>query len=495
MSEAAAFSFRAPSRSMGLKLLLVCFMALLMSIPALLVFGLLSDRTGRAETVARDVGAMVGGPQTFLGPVLAVPYATPPAAAGQPAEKGVFVIFPATADATAAMTSDVRRRGLFKVPVWTADLTFKSSFDLAPSVARAPAGAALDWSRAEILLGASDARGAQADIALTAGGTALTLSPAQQISDVVVNGGDAGPREAAQPLRFFGAAAAMASPDARFEVDAKARFSGARRLAMLAFGKTTAFSVKGDTKGLTLEPSFDGGFLPATRQVGRDGFEAAWRVPFIARGVPAEGGPDTLARLGATALGVSLVEPANPYQAVSRSLKYAPMFIGIVFLTFSLFEATRRTRVHPAQYVLIGLAQLVFYLLLLSIAERTSFTIGFVIAAVAPVGLISSNAGWAFDSRRQGLAALGIFSGLYTLIYVLMRLEDFALLVGSITCFIALALAMWFTRKIDWYGGGSPETDPGKESPKMDKSASARSGAAVPQAAKPKRATRSKDAV
>jgi inner membrane protein len=128
--------------------------------------------------------------------------------------------------------------------------------------------------------------------------------------------------------------------------------------------------------------------------------------------------------------------------------------------------------VHPAQYVLIGLAQLVFYLLLLSIAERTSFTIGFVIAAVATVGLISAYAGWAFDSRRQGLAALGIFAALYTLIYVLMRLEDFALLVGSITCFIALALAMWFTRNIDWYGGG----------------------AAVPEPTKTKRATRSKDA-
>lgn len=474
MSEAAAFSFRAPSRSMGLKLLLVCFMALLMSIPALLVFGLLSDRTGRAETVARDVGAMVGGPQTFLGPVLAVPYTTPPAAAGQPAEKGVFVIFPASAQASAAMTSDVRQRGLFKVPVWTADLSYRSSFDLAPSVARAPAGAALDWSRAEILLGASDARGAQADIALTAGGTALTLSPAQQISDVALNGGEGGPRHAAeQPLRFFGANLPLA-PNAKFDVEAKARFSGAQRLAMLAFGKTTSFSVKGDTTGLTLEPSFDGGFLPATRNVTRDGFDAAWSVPFIARGVPAEGGPETLTRLGSTALGVSLVEPANPYQAVSRSLKYAPMFIGIVFLTFALFEATRRTRVHPAQYVLIGLAQLVFYLLLLSIAERTSFTTGFVIAAVATVGLISAYAGWAFDSRRQGVAALGIFSALYALIYVLMRLEDFALLVGSITCFIALALAMWFTRNIDWYGGGS--------------------GASAPEPAKTKRATRSKDA-
>ncbi len=461
MSETGVFSIRTPSRSMGLKLLLVCALALLMSVPALLVFALLSDRTSRAEQVAAEVGALTGGPQTFLGPVLAVPYITPPAAAGQPAERGVFVIFPTTGSATASIKSDVRRRGLFKVPVWAADLTFRSSFDLGESVARAPSGAMLDWSRSELLLGGSDARGAQQDIAVRAGTADLTLSPAQTLSDVAMTAPETRQRTPGQAsLRFFGApAAGLAGPDAKFEVSAAARFTGAQRLAVLAFGKTTAFSASGDSKGVGVEPSFDGGFLPTARQVNADGFTATWRVPFIARGVPAEGTAETLSRLGATALGVSLIEPANPYQAVSRSLKYAPMFIGIVFLTFSLFEATRRTRVHPAQYVLIGLAQLVFYLLLLSIAERTSFTTGFVIAATATVGLISTYAGWAFESRKQGFVALGIFGALYGLIYVLMRLEDFALLVGSVTCFAALALAMYFTRRIDWYGGGSPEPE------------------------------------
>ena len=149
---------------------------------------------------------------------------------------------------------------------------------------------------------------------------------------------------------------------------------------------------------------------------------------------------------------MSFVEPADPYQSVARSLKYALMFVGLVFLAFFLFETAQGRRVHPAQYVLIGLAQIVFYLLLLSIAERLGFDAAFLIAAGATVGLISAYAGWVFESRRQGLVALAAFSLLYALIYVLMRLEDLALLVGALASFAAIAAVMYFTRRIDWYG-------------------------------------------
>lgn len=137
---------------------------------------------------------------------------------------------------------------------------------------------------------------------------------------------------------------------------------------------------------------------------------------------------------------------------MARSLKYAPMFIGLVFLAYFLFETTQGRRVHPAQYVLIGLAQIIFYLLLLSIAEHTSFDAGFAIAATATVALISAYAGWTFESRRQGVIALVAFAALYGLIYVLMRLEDFALLIGALTSFAAIAAVMYFTRRVDWYG-------------------------------------------
>ncbi|HEY9217731.1 MAG TPA: cell envelope integrity protein CreD, partial [Phenylobacterium sp.] len=230
----------------------------------------------------------------------------------------------------------------------------------------------------------------------------------------------------------------------------------AERLTVLPFAKTTTVAAKGDWP----DPSFDGGFLPVRRQVTKDGFTASWSVPFIARGVAAQVSSTGLAPLASTAFGVSFVDPGNPYQSVSRSLKYAPMFLGLVFLAYFMFETMQNKRVHPAQYVLIGLAQLVFYLLLLSIAEQIGFDAGFAIAATATVALISAYAGWVFESRKQGAIALVSFSALYGLIYVLMRLEDLALLIGALTSFAAIAAVMYFTRRVDWYGSAAPEPAP-----------------------------------
>ena len=445
-----------PSRSMGLKLLLVCALALVMSIPALFVFMLLGDRTHRAEQVVAEVGGLLGGPQTFLGPVLAIPYTNPPAKAGDAAERGVLVVFPTEGHADVASHSEVRQRSLFKVPVYQADLKFKATFDLAGVAARAPEGASLDWSRSEFLVGASDARGAQADVLFTAAGKPLDIAPAATLSGANVSAAKdttAAVTPDDNALRLFGASAAgIAAPDARFDATARLKFSGAERMAVLAFAKTTTVTAKGDWP----HPSFDGGFLPATRTITDQGFTANWSVPFIARGMPAQVDSHALSTLGQAALGVSFVEPANPYQSVARSLKYALMFVGLVFLAYFLFETTQKRRVHPAQYVLIGLTQVIFYLLLLSVAERIGFDLAFLAAAGATVGLISAYAGWVFESRRQGLIALSAFTLLYGLIYVLMRLEDLALLVGAFASFAAIAAVMYVTRRLDWYGAAAP---------------------------------------
>ena len=175
-------------------------------------------------------------------------------------------------------------------------------------------------------------------------------------------------------------------------------------------------------------------------------------MPFIARGVRAEGPSGLITGLDNTALGVSLIEVADPYQSVNRSLKYLPLFVGLVFLSYFIFEVTTGKRVHPAQYLLVGVAQIIFYLLLLSLAERVGFDLGFLIAGAATVALLGANAGWVFASRAQGARALAVFSLLYLLIYTLLRLEDNALLIGAMASFAAVAAVMYFTRKVDWYG-------------------------------------------
>jgi inner membrane protein len=150
-------------------------------------------------------------------------------------------------------------------------------------------------------------------------------------------------------------------------------------------------------------------------------------------------------------LGISFIELADPYQSVNRSLKYVLLFLGLVFLSYFIFETTTGKRVHPAQYILVGIAQIIFYLLLLSFAERIGFDYGFILAGTASVILLSANAGWIFSSRLQGVRAFVTFTLLYTLIYMLLTLEDNALLVGAIASFLAVSAAMYFTRRIDWY--------------------------------------------
>ena len=151
-------------------------------------------------------------------------------------------------------------------------------------------------------------------------------------------------------------------------------------------------------------------------------------------------------------LGIHL---ADSYRSTRRSLHYITLFLGLVFLTYFLFEVHTGKRVHPAQYALVGVAQTVFYLLLLSFAEHLGFDVSFLIAGASTIALLSVNAEWVFRSRTLALRALAVFTALYAFIYVLLRVEAYALLVGAIASFAAVAAAMYSTRNVDWYGSGN----------------------------------------
>jgi len=437
---------RFKSRSMGMKLIVVCGLALAMTIPALFVSGLVDERTSRAAGVIKEISGHVGGQQTFLGPTLAIPYTVPAQTKDGLPEHGTYLVFPIQGAVTVKTRTEERRRSLFKVPVFQADLQFDAAFDLTGVPLAAPLGAQLDWSQAELIVGASDARGALTDAVLTANGKAEAFSPTDNIDGLSTDSN--GNQNQRTPLTLFGVMVSkLAQPNSRFQVSATLRFSGAQRIAILAYGKATRMTVEGDWPN----PSFDGGFLPVKRTISPQGFSGEWAVPYIARGIQAEGRSSSFAGLDATGLGVSFVDLADPYQSVNRSLKYVLLFLGLLFLSYFIFEVTTGKRVHPAQYVLVGVAQIIFYLLLLSFAERIGFDLAFLVAGAATVVLLAANAGWIFLSRIQGFRALACFSLLYSLIYLLLRLEDNALLVGAIASFAAVASAMFFTRGLDWY--------------------------------------------
>jgi inner membrane protein len=446
----------------GGKALLVCALALLMAIPGVFVFALVADRAHRAETVTDDVSSLQGGPQQVLGPLLVAPDTTP-GDKGQPVP-GVYVISPQTGSVSVNVKAVALHRGIFEVPTYSADADITAAFAAPPANANLnlPVGSTIDWRGAQIVLGFSDLRGAKADIAgmldTPAGRTQMTFAPSSGFSlgdPAVPSGIKTGP-QAGFGLAIASAAPLIASPSGG-TFHAALHFTGAQRLSVLPFAKSTQVAISGAWKS----PSFDGGFLPAARQTAGDTFKATWNVPFIARGLSDHGPVSSLSlsSLGSEDIGVTFARSNNPYDNVIRALKYAVMFVGLVFLTFFVFEALSGHRLHPAQYVLIGLAQMAFYLLLLSLSEYIGFDLAFACAAVATVGLIAAYARSAFKSRAYGLRALAVFSVVYGLIYLLMRLEDFALLAGSLASFVGLSAAMYLTRNIDWYGG-RPATPP-----------------------------------
>jgi inner membrane protein len=455
------FSRLLPRRSFGLKLILVCFLALLMAVPAGFVWMLFFQRSQDANIAIAEVAALRGGQQDLMGPAIVVPFErdivvnvnSPNGLQTSQALQtiqGRMVLYPETGTADAQLTTEMRKRGLHDVPTYLADVSFSADFDPSRITAEAPGGARLKWSEARMMMSMGDLRGAK-EATLTVAGASLDLSPVEQQPAA----------NSHAPLTYRPLMSALlgwtGQPAAGgLQASATLRISGAQRITIAPFARDTTINLRGDWGS----PKFDGNVLPDTREVTDDGFTASWRIPFLARGAPGVGADLSFDTVIAPAPGATLLDPGNPYQSVERALKYAPLFVGLVFLTYFLFETTSKMRAHPAQYVLVGLAQTVFYMLLLSISEVAGFNMGFLIAAVATVLTLSLYAGSVFASRMAMAKALVAFSAIYALIYVLMRQEDYGLLVGSAASFLAIAGTMWMTRNLDWYGAGRTQPAP-----------------------------------
>ena len=440
-----------PQRSAGLKLILVCGLALLMAIPALFVYGVVHERSVGQIEATNAVSEGVGGAQSVLGPVLAVPYeriANPL----RPTQKsyGIAVAYAETGEAVASASVEERRRGLYLVPVFDTAISFTARFNPADLRSAVPRDATPLWNEARLFTGISDTRGIRDAVNVTFNGRDLTMEP------VDANRSEPG-AYATAPRASVALAGArvegLETLEAPINVTANLRLSGAERLAIGPFAKDTRVRLESNWT----DPSFTGGVLPVSHTSGQTetGFEADWRVAYLARGIPGAGADLDLGevtRHGHRDMAVRFMREANPYQSVERALKYCALFVGLVFLAHFLLEVMSGARAHPAQYILVGLAQAVFYLLLLAFAERFGFDPAFAIAATMTVLLTSAYAMSVFRSVRYGLKALVILSGIYALLFSLMRAEGYALLAGAVASFLAIGLTMFVTRNIDWYG-------------------------------------------
>jgi len=431
--------------SLGLKLIIVCALVMLMAIPAMFISYISYERSGRADDVINEVSQRYGGEQYISGPMLVAPYVQTDGLS-RVTESGNYVVFADKGRAEfSGIETAIRKRSLFKVPTYQGKGLLQGEFKRS-DFANLPEGLDIDWDRAKIVVSLSDVRGLKKDVGLLLpGGEVRKFEPAVFENSyrgtvreaVEVDGGKAksvsknyrsyGWMPESRPQTYLSAPAAdLFKTDGSFDAKVTLDIGGAKRLGFTPFAQSTTINLASDWA----DPGFEGGFPPDSREITQSGFSADWTVPYLRRGIRAHGKAHRLAALTGPdkIMTVQFVSTDNPYQTVNRALKYAVMFIGLVFIAYFLFEVIVGVRVHPAQYILIGLAQSIFYLLLLAFAERIGFTGAFLVSAGATVAATAGYAGAVFGDRKYIIKAGLVFALVYGLLYTLMRMQDFALI-------------------------------------------------------------------
>jgi inner membrane protein len=450
-------------RSPGFKFFLVGALVLLICIPLGIVWLLLSERQARAVEVQNKIAADWGQAQRLHGPYLIVPYTvsvriTDAQRTTESIQERRAVFLPDSFRVKGDVKTEVRRRSIYDVTVYRSSLMLEGSFAVPDISAVEAEPVSIRWQDAIVALGINDVSGLKETVDLRVdGGPTLPFEPSIGLPVSTSNGIHAriGPLvEAAMKQNPQAAGKASSIPAFAFRIGLA--LNGSSSLKIAPVGRQTFVDLSSDWP----HPSFGGGFLPMERTIAGNGFKAQWTVPHLARSVPQSfadlGGYQTsLDRFTGYDMGVDFFVPIDFYSLVDRAAKYGFMFLAVAFGAVFIMEVMSGKRVHAVQYIFVGLAMVIFYVLLLSLAEHTGFTAAYIAASAATGGIISLYVGKALQQARRGILMLGIFSLLYGLLYMILRLEDYALLTGAIAGFLLLTATMFATLRIDWSGENS----------------------------------------
>jgi inner membrane protein len=433
-------------RSPGIKFLVIAALTIAMAIPLLFIQFALSDRESTASGAITDVASGWGGAQIVAGPVLLLPYTVE---RQQTVNNQIVtstvrltaVLLPENLAINAKAAEETRWRGIYAVPVYRATIGMHATFTKASFAGLTPPDAKILWDQASVSVLVSDAHGLADNVALNINGQKIPFQPGGDIATNPVPGSTVSGSGMHAPISIT--APSDLALDTIFDL------RGSRELSFAPLGRRTTASMTSDWSS----PSFFGAFLPTTRAVTKDGFTASWIVPYLARGFGQsfETEEDAAGTVLTPASGVRFYQPVDHYQLVQRSLKYAILFIALAFLVFFVVETVSPKRLHAVQYALVGAAQALFYLLLLSFSEHIGFANAYLLAAAATVVLTGLYAMSALANLLRAGVLTAILAALYALLYIILNAEDYALLIGSSLLFVALAATMFVTRKIDWY--------------------------------------------
>lgn len=431
----------------------VVMLALL--IPLSFVRGIVDERAELYDSVVQDISKTWGGPQNLAGPLLVVPFTenhikesrvrdeSRPANApdayrlvkSSELVLNHMVIMPRSVRFDGTLAPEERKRGIYRSLVYTAELDLSGVFVLPAHeewMRAAPALHEIDYRHAYIIMGLSWPNALRSVSPFTWDGAGLRAEPGTR------------------PMRMSNGFRVPVSVDAgraEHSFSQKLVFNGSAGLRVTPVGDVTELALASPWSS----PSFRGDALPASREVGPDGFRASWNIPSLARPFP------NLATLsewpaGFTEfrVGVDLFESSTQYQLIHRAVKYGILFIGLTFLAFIVLDLGLRARLHPVQYGLVGLAMVVFYLSLLSLAEHVAFGAAYAAASACAILMISLYAAAALRAKRLGLGAGLLLTALYTLLYAILQMEDYALLMGTGLVLIMLGALMFVSRKLGY---------------------------------------------
>lgn len=450
------------AHSPAFKFFFIAFLILLLLVPLVMVGALVYERQGRSNSVMAEVARTWGGMQQITGPFLVVPYSVRVEVRDgdklvQQMQERRAVFLPEELNIRGNGASGVLSRSIFDVNVYTASLAIEGSFGVPDVTSVDPNAVAVRWRDATFALALNDVAGLKEAATLKINEQdVVAFSPSLGVPGTYMNGMHA--KLAGAPSVIEGDAAPKA-----FRFHADLVFTGSSSLNFAPAARETRVEITSDWP----HPSFSGAFLPIEREVTPGGFSAKWRIPHLARSVPqawslADSGID---RFLHSQFGVSFHQPVDFYGLVTRAVKYGVLFLAMAFMGVFVLELMSKTRVHAVQYLFVGLSMVFFYVLLLSLAEHVGFTTAYGVASAATGGMLALYVSRALSSPRTGLVMAGLFALLYGFLYLILRLEDYALLAGALLGFCALTAVMFTTLRVDWSGLGDNTPQPDNAGP------------------------------
>jgi inner membrane protein len=418
------------------------FLILIMLIPVAFILDLVSEREARQTEVINEVSSKWAYAQSLKGPVLYVPYKIYSQKDGKTYETiDHMYMLPEQLTINGKLLPEVRHRSLYSVTLYRSDLNLTGKFlPLAFQQMQVPKENIM-WENCRLMIGLDDARGLEEEVAVNWSGTSKTFEAGVPDNKVISEG-------LSVPISL------SADTNNTFSINIKLK--GSEQLYFTPVGKTTEVKLTSSWKN----PAFDGQYLPVTTpEISDNGFTAYWKVLQVSRSYPQFWKDGNSYDIAKSSFGVKLIQPTDGYVKTQRSVKYAVLFIALTFIIFFFLEILQKKQVHPLQYILVGFALCIFYTLLLSISEYTGFNIAYTVAAAATISLIGLYTWSIFKQFKIALGFTIALGSLYGYIFILIQLQDYALLFGSIGLFVILAVIMFYSRKIDWYGisKGHPE--------------------------------------